>query len=293
MSPERMKTATQDNAATEARPPVTITIDGPAGAGKSSVARQLARRLGLHFLDTGAMYRAIALIAIEQGIALDEAMTNESRLVEAVHRSNLRFDWSADPPRVLIDWPTYDDLTERIRDADVTRAVSIVARMPRVRDAMVDRQRRVRDAYPRLVTEGRDQGSVVFPDAEVILYLDASPEVRAKRRAKQMLESGRAAEVSEADVLADIVLRDEMDRTRSDGPLVQPPNAIVVDTTSMSEREVVDHLERIVRSAVGSDVAASLKPPADVSETIAEGGNRKDDEGAGDGDGDDEGGAAR
>jgi len=223
------------------------------------VARELAKRLGLDFLDTGAMYRAVALIAIETGIDLSDRESAEPMLAEIVKDSTIEFDWGTDPPRVQIDYSNVKDVTERIRDADVTRAVSIVAGMPAVRSAMVKQQRAIRDDHPRLVTEGRDQGSVVFPDAQVIVYLDASPSERAERRARQLTESGRVKHVEVEEVLAEILQRDEMDRNRPDGPLVKPANGVVVDTTLMRREDVVDHLERLVREALPDEVASTLK----------------------------------
>jgi cytidylate kinase len=153
-------------------------------------------------------------------------------------------------------------VTDEIRNSDVTRAVSVVASMPEVRRIMVERQRAIRDRHPRLVTEGRDQGSVVFPDAQVILYLDASPEERARRRTHQLRESGKVLpdEMSVEQVLRDLIRRDELDRSRSDGPLVTPSNALIVDTTHMDEAAVVDHLEALVRRVLSESAAESLDP---------------------------------
>ncbi len=240
-------------------PPVIITIDGPAGAGKSSVARELARRLGLDFLDTGAMYRAVAWIALEMGIDLQQENAPQDKVAEIAEKANIEFDWATDPPRVSVDYPQHTDITEAIRNAEVTRSVSIVAKMPAVRSALVKRQRSISDEHPRLVTEGRDQGSVVFPDADVIIYLDASPRTRAERRAKQMRDSGNGVSVNVDEVLADILRRDEMDRNREDGPLVKPKNALVVDTSDMSRDEVIDNLEQLVRTTVPEKIASTLK----------------------------------
>ncbi len=219
-----------------------VTIDGPAGAGKSSVARRLARRLGIAFLDTGAMYRAVAAAAIDGGVdPTDYPATAE--LAESLH---MRFVWDDDPPRLLVDGR---DLTHRLRDPDVTRAVSDVASNGGVRRELVGQQRRIGAEHPRLVTEGRDQGSVVFPDAAVKFYLDATPEVRAHRRALQLREAGREAD--ERKLLEQMRYRDERDRTRADGPLVCPGDAIVVDSSDMTLEQVVAHLNDQVETRRG------------------------------------------
>ena len=232
-----------------ARPGVIVTMDGPAGTGKSSVAWKLAQRLGLEVLDTGAMYRAAAVVAIDEGVPADDGAALAARIAE----EGLAFDWSSRPPRMLLGGR---DLTERIRDADVNVVVSVVARQPALRAALVDAQRTIGRAHPRLVTEGRDQGSVVFPDAQVRLYLDAHPEVRARRRVEQMRAQGRPADYEA--VLRAIQQRDHLDETRSDGPLVCPQGAIRVDTSGLSLDQVVSELERIVRGAVESGF---LAPP--------------------------------
>jgi cytidylate kinase len=218
--------------------PIVITIDGPAGTGKSSVARALARRLGLDFLDTGAMYRAAAAISIDRGIPMKDA----ARLVEEVKQADLHFDWSKDPPEILA-WG--GPMNARIRDADVTAIVSPVSAIPTLRQHMVAKQRLMAKQHPRLVSEGRDQGSVVFPDASVKFYLDASAQVRAMRRAQQLRASGVAAD--ETQLLADIIARDKSDMGRADGPLVLPAGGVVLDTSSLDFVQVVDELERIVR----------------------------------------------
>ncbi len=231
-----------------------VTIDGPAGAGKSTVARRLARELGFDFLDTGAMYRAVAAMAVDQGVdTADYDATAD--LAETLH---LRFDWKSDPPRLVVD---ARDMTPRLRDADTTEAVSDVASNSRVRQMLVRAQRWIGAEHPALVTEGRDQGSVVFPDAAVKFFLDASPEERARRRAEQLRESGKE-KVDEQEILRQILYRDERDRSRSDGPLICPTHAKMVDSSDMSIDEVVqtmyDHVRRVLDAGRGEDVEAAL-----------------------------------
>ncbi|MFG0276101.1 MAG: (d)CMP kinase [Phycisphaerales bacterium] len=230
--------------------PMIVTIDGPAGTGKSTVARELAIRLGLEFLDTGAMYRAAAAIALDRGIALDD----EQGVARAALEADLHFDWSTDPPALMAFWVP---IVDRLRQPDVSRAVSPVASLPAVRDVMVRRQRVIGQQHPRLVTEGRDQGSVVFPQAEVKIYLDASRGVRARRRYEQLQESGIAASMDSVEhELAD---RDHRDSTRAVGPLICPEDAMLVDTTDMDFGEVVDTLESIVRERVASRAGAGAR----------------------------------
>ena len=202
-------------------PPVIITIDGPAGTGKSTVAHLLAKRLGLEFLDTGAMYRAAALVAIENGIDPADGLA----LAEALQHADLHFDWKADPPRLLL----HDrDISRRVRDLDVSAVVSIVAAQSDLRRVLVQQQRRIAQRHPRLVSEGRDQGSVVFPNASVRFYLDADVQVRAKRRAAQLVASGK--KVDHTRVEHDLQERDRLDASRTDGPLIRPTGAIDIDT---------------------------------------------------------------
>lgn len=215
-----------------------ITIDGPAGTGKSSVARALAARLGVKFLDTGAMYRAAAAIVLDEGLPVDD----HNAVVHAVERHDLHFDFDTDPPELLCSGQS---VMSRIRDADVTKVVSPVAGIRELRQDMVRKQRQIAMAQPRLVAEGRDQGSVVFPDADVKFYLDASPAVRAKRRAEQIRATGKLAD--EVQLEREIVQRDKSDESRPEGPLVCPADAARIDTSSMSFDEVVNTLEAFVR----------------------------------------------
>lgn len=224
-----------------------ITIDGPAGTGKSSVAHHLAQRLGLEFLDTGAMYRAAALLAIENDVDPEDGES----LAGAVRSAGMHFDWTQDPPRLMLD---DRDVTRRLRDFDVSEVVSIVARQPELRRVLVEAQREIASRHPRLVTEGRDQGSVVFPDAQVRFYLDADARVRAKRRAAQLKEQGQTVDVDQ--ITRDIEQRDRIDSTRPDAPLTKPRGAEVVDTSDLSFDEVVDRLERVVRRRCADELLA-------------------------------------
>jgi cytidylate kinase len=219
-------------------PPVIITIDGPAGTGKSTLAHLLARRLGLEFLDTGAMYRAAALIAQERGVAPDDGPT----LSDAIAESDLHFDWKADPPRLMLG---RRDISAAIRDMEVSGIVSIVAAQPEVRQVLVDAQRRIAAQHPRLVSEGRDQGSIVFPDAPLRFYLTADAAVRAERRVAQLGAAGKT--VDHTMVMRDIEERDHLDRTRSVGPLIRPRGAVDIDTGAGDVDEVVGQMESIAR----------------------------------------------
>lgn len=226
-----------------------ITLDGPAGSGKSSIARLLAHRLGLEFLDTGAMYRGITAVCLDAGV---DPASQHAEVADIARKSRLRFDWRADPPRLYVN---EHDVTARLRDADVTFSVSDVASIGAVRHVMVDLQRHIGEAHPRLVTEGRDQGSVVFPDARVKFYMDARAEVRAKRRAEELRKAGKPAD--EALILSGIIQRDHRDSTRADGPLACPDDAIRIDTSDLTLDQVLDTLEARVRAVVG-DLPAPL-----------------------------------
>lgn len=226
---------------TEYVQPLILTIDGPAGTGKSTVAHLLAERLGLEYLDTGAMYRAAAVIAIEQGI--DPA--DGANLAPAVEAAQMRFDWKRDPPPLMLG---RRDISDRIRDLDVSSIVSIVAAQGEIRRVLVRRQQRIGAEHPRLVTEGRDQGSVVFPDASLRFYLDADVAVRAERRVKQLAAAGKPADLDE--ITENIRSRDHIDSTRQDGPLTCPDGAIVIDTNEKTAAEVVDLMEQMVRDRI-------------------------------------------
>jgi len=202
-----------------------VAIDGPGGTGKSSVSRELARRAGLPHLDTGAFYRAATLAALEAGVDLDDG--------DAVTTVVEGSDFSQEEGRMYLDGR---DVSDPIREDEITKGVSAVSAHPAVRAHLVELQRSwLRSHEGRGVVEGRDIGSVVFPDATVKVYLDASPEVRARRRAEQ---SGEDI----AEVLEDLNRRDHLDSTRVASPMTVPRGAIVVDTSELDFEAVVEQL---------------------------------------------------
>jgi len=204
--------------------PVIVAIDGPAGAGKSTVGRAVAERLGLEYLDTGAMYRAVTFAALRRGIdPADEV--DVAALAGAV-------EMAIEASAVLVDGV---DATVEIRGREVTAAVSAVASNAQVRSELVRRQREWVDEHAGGVVEGRDIGSVVFPDATLKLFVTASPHVRAQRRVAEL--GGDVAEVE-----ASIIERDRKDSTRNESPLTETDDAVVVDTTGMSIEDVVGHI---------------------------------------------------
>jgi cytidylate kinase len=215
-----------------------ITIDGPAGSGKSTVARELAKALGIAFLDTGATYRAVTLKALRQGVNMEDADVL-ARLAEAA-RIELLPD--ADGTKVLLDG---QDVTREIRSAEVSDNSHHVARSAQARQVLVELQRRTGAALGDFVAEGRDQGSVVFPDADVKFYLDASPEVRARRRCDDLLAAGQQADYRQ--VLEAILIRDGRDRNRTVAPLVKPTGATEIDTSNLTVQQVTAELLRHVK----------------------------------------------
>lgn len=229
-------------------PRLIVTIDGPAGTGKSAVSHRLAEALGISCLDTGAMYRCVALLAVREGLdASDPAV-----MMPAIAAHPIDFDWTTRPPSARLDG---QPVGEAIRSSEIGTVVSIVAAVPEIRAAMVAAQQRIADTHPRLVSEGRDQGSVVFPDADVRFYLTADAEVRANRRTRQLRATGREAD--HAEVLRAIEARDELDRSREIGPLTRPAGSILVDTTHMGREEVVEHLKREVCAVIGASASSS------------------------------------
>jgi cytidylate kinase len=217
-----------------------IAIDGPAGAGKSTLAAHLARKFGFLNLETGAMYRALALKAIDNDLGFDD----EEELLELAALTKITLQPQREGNIVLLDGM---DVSRRVRDLDVTSAASRVSVHPRLRVWMVDLQRKM-GAKGGVVMEGRDIGTVVFPDAEVKIFLDAAPEVRGNRRYKQ---GGPAqATVTEDAVIQDLKERDARDRNRADSPLRPADDAVILDSTAMGLEEVLAKAEEIVRSHV-------------------------------------------
>ena len=226
---------------------MVITIDGPAGTGKSSVAHTVAKRLGFDFLDTGAMYRAIGLEALRREANLEDPR----ELAFIAKHVRIGFDYAKHPPGVMLNGEPVGHL---VRSGEATRAASYVAQIPAIREMLVAQQRKIGVDRPNLVTEGRDQGSVVFPDAELKVYLDASPAERARRRAAQLRARGEIVDPNE--ILSQIVARDQRDKSRSVGPLAIPPGATVIDTTALTQDEVVDRIVEAVRQRQQQQPAA-------------------------------------
>lgn len=214
-----------------------ITIDGPAGAGKSSVARALADRLNFEFLDTGAMYRAVAWACVDAGISLDDP----NAISEVANSADFTFGQQT----VVCDGR---DVTFLIRSGEASQVASIVAAVPKVREVLVKLQRQTAEGR-NLVTEGRDQGSIVFPQAECKFYLTADPNERARRRLIELEEQGQS--ISLEEVLAQIIDRDERDRNREVAPLTKPADAVEIDTSTISQDEVIDWLESHARVRLG------------------------------------------
>jgi CMP/dCMP kinase len=212
-----------------------IAIDGPAGAGKSTIASRLARKLGYVNLESGAMYRALALKAIDRDISFDD----EPSLVALAEASQIRLEPTLGGNRVLLDGR---DVSSRVRERDVTEAASRVSVHPKVREWMVARQREM-GLDGGVVMEGRDIGTKVFPDADLKIFLDADPVVREQRRLDQQKIKGRSAQ----DIARELRQRDQRDRTRANSPLVPAQDAIILDSTAMSEDEVLSRVEELVR----------------------------------------------
>jgi cytidylate kinase len=213
---------------------LVIAIDGPAGAGKSTLAARLAQKLGYVNIESGAMYRALALKALARGVALDD----EVALIELAEGSRIELRPESDGNRVLLDGR---DVSRRIREPDVTAAASKLSVHPGVRAWMVARQREM-GVQGGIIMEGRDIGTKVFPDAEVKIFLDAAPEVRGDRRFRQKPEANLPPEA----VIAELRERDRRDRTRDASPLAPAPDAVIIDSTEMTVEQVIARVEDII-----------------------------------------------
>ena len=226
--------------------PFIVAIDGPAGAGKSTVARQVASELNLTYLDTGAMYRAVAWKALRNGMATTDA----AALADLAQQTHITFLPAPDgAQRVLIDG---EDVTTAIRAPELANVTSAISALPAVRRVLVEQQRQMGRRSPRgVVLEGRDTGTVVFPDAQVKVFLTASPEERARRRVMELQQIGRP--VDYARILADQQERDARDSQRTDSPLVAAPDALVLDTDRMTVGEVVARILALSRSRMGAE----------------------------------------
>ncbi|HNQ23224.1 MAG TPA: (d)CMP kinase [Phycisphaerae bacterium] len=228
-----------------------ITIDGSAGSGKSTVARKLAARLGIAYLDTGAMYRAIAWVGLQQGIDFEDS----AALLEIARRITLEVDCGPTHTRIRADG---QDVSEAVRSLAVSEVTPYVARHAGIRALLVERQRALGRRLGSLVAEGRDQGSVVFTDADVKFVLDADPKVRAQRRLADLTADGESVKI--AEVMENLIRRDQDDCVQW-APLLKSGEAIVLDTSHMELAEVVDRLVELVSDRVRAP--AGLRPDAD------------------------------
>jgi cytidylate kinase len=220
-----------------------VAIDGPAGAGKSTVARRVAERLGYVLVDTGSLYRAIALAAVRRSIGFDDD-TGVGELAEALARSGaVRLENAGAVARVVLDG---EDISGFIRTPEISQGASKVSAVPRVRAALLEMQRAAGRAGG-VVLEGRDIGSVVFPEAEVKIFLTASVDERARRRHAELVRAGTPADIEA--VRGEVIERDRRDSTRPIAPLIQAKDAIVVDSSTLGVDDVVDSIAALVKRA--------------------------------------------
>ncbi|SKG74091.1 cytidylate kinase [Mycobacteroides abscessus subsp. bolletii] len=222
---------------------LVIAIDGPAGTGKSSVSRGLARALGARYLDTGAMYRIVTLAVVRAGVDLTDTPAIELAAADVP----LSVGYDPDEDKAYLD---AEDVSREIRGDEVTRAVSAVSAVPAVRARLVGLQRELASGPGSVVVEGRDIGTVVLPDADLKIFLTASAEERARRRNEQNIAAGRDDEYD--SVLADVMRRDHLDSTRAVSPLRAADDAVIVDTSDMNESEVIAHLTDLAQQRAGA-----------------------------------------
>lgn len=215
---------------------IVVAIDGPGGAGKSTVAKRLADRLGFIYIDTGAMYRAVALWARQRGISWDDGHA----LGQLATAAEIRL--GANPPSVSLNG---EDVTEAIRAPEISQGASKVSAVGAVRRALVEKQREMA-RQASVVMEGRDIGTVVFPDADVKVYLDAQPEVRAERRVNELAQKAPPPPPKDS-VLAELEQRDRRDMMRADSPLAQAPDAVLLDSSNLSIEQVEEAILKLVR----------------------------------------------
>ena len=215
-----------------------ITIDGPAASGKSTAARLLAERLDASFLDTGAMYRAVTLAAMQAGVD----MSDEDKLLDVIEKSEFQFSVTDDTMAVCINGT---DVTEQLRSPDITANARYIASCPKTRSELVEMQRQFAAGRKKIVTEGRDQGTVAFPDADIKFYLVADSAVRARRRQADL--RARGGDQSLEQIQKAIEERDKSDQNRAVGPLKPAKDAVIIDTTDLSIDGVVEKLLNFVK----------------------------------------------
>lgn len=219
-----------------------IAIDGPAGSGKSTVAKMTARLLGYQYLDTGAMYRTATLISMKTGIS----PASEDELCREIAAHDMKFDYSGDVTQAFLDG---ENVSEQIRSPELTRLIGPVCELPGVRNILGSIQRNM-GKNGGVVLEGRDIGTVIFPDAEIKIYLDAATEVRAKRRWKEQLVKG--VDIDYEEVLTDLIIRDSRDMNRKFAPLRAAENAVVINTTLMKPEEVAAEIAKLAEKYMES-----------------------------------------
>ena len=219
--------------------PTVIAIDGPSGSGKGTLSQLLAKKIGFHLLDSGALYRLVALAALKQGVNIQD----ERQVEQVAAQLDVRFDITDESTRILLSG---EDVTSAIRNEIISMNASVVAAYPGVREALLKRQRNFRQ-LPGLVADGRDMGTTVFPDADIKIFLTASAEARAQRRYKQLVEKGESVDMNA--LIKDIQERDERDSKRTVSPLKPAADAILLDSTQMTIEEVLEAMLSLVKGA--------------------------------------------